>query len=53
MEVGNLNNRVERLNILRAATRQRISRALTDALDKLRADRKRESAGAMVVKKGG
>ncbi len=48
VEVGNLNNRAERLALLKGSTRQRVALALADALDRLRADRRR---ARMVVKK--
>ena len=48
VEVGNLNNRAERLALLKGSTRQRVARALADALDRLRADRRR---ARLVVKK--
>ena len=48
VEVGNLNNRADRLALLKGSTRQRVARALTDALDRLRADRRRTR---IVVKK--
>jgi len=48
VEVANLNNRADRLGVLRPDTRQRVAQALSDALGALRNQR----SGTSVARKG-